>query len=175
MMVFLDDKVKENKNELCKKVIQIASALQIMPSWLMIVMYFESRLNPKAVNSNTGATGLIQFMPTTAKNLGTTVEELKEMTNVQQLDYVYKYLKPYKGKIDSLTDLYLCIFYPYAVSRPNEYILGSQNGTAAKIAQQNPIFDSDKDGLITKYDVILYIDRFAKSLGYTGDTVKKKI
>ena len=175
MLLFLEDKVKENKTAFCQKVIQIASALQILPSWLMIVMYFESRLNSKAVNSTSGATGLIQFMPTTARNLGTTTDELKEMSNVNQLDYVYLYLKPYKGKIESLTDLYLCIFYPYAVSRPYDYILGSQNGTATKIAEQNAIFDADKDGLITKGEVVAYIDRFAKSLGYTGETIKKKV
>ena len=37
------------------------------------------------------ATGLIQFMPKTAKNFGTSTQELFKMDNVKQLDYVHKY------------------------------------------------------------------------------------
>lgn len=174
MLLFLLDKVKENQKEFGEKVLHISSALQIIPSWLMIIMYFECRLNSKAKNSYTNAVGLIQFIPPTAQALGTSTEALLNMSNVQQLDYVYLYLKKYKGKINSLTDLYLCVFYPYAVGRPNDYILGSQNGTAAKIAEQNPVFDLDKDGIIQKGDVVSYIDKFAKQIGYTGETEKKK-
>jgi hypothetical protein len=58
------------------------------------------------------ATGIIQFMPRTAKGLNTTTQALYKMTNVQQLDYVYKYFLPAKGKLKSFEDLYLYTFYP---------------------------------------------------------------
>lgn len=40
-----------------------------------------------------GATGLIQFMPSIAKALGTTTDELKKMSAIDQLPYVTKYFQ----------------------------------------------------------------------------------
>lgn len=96
------------------------------------------------------ATGLIQFMPKTAKHLGTSTQELFKMNNVQQLDYVYKYFLPAKGKLKSFEDLYLYTFYPISVGKPDDYIIGSERGLdyAKKIVQQNPL-DINKDGHIT--------------------------
>ena len=53
--------VKENKKEFALKVTDICNQLNIKPEWLMFVMWFESRLNPQAVNPISGSTGLIQF------------------------------------------------------------------------------------------------------------------
>ena len=96
------------------------------------------------------ATGLIQFMPKTAKNLGTSTQQLFKMSNVQQLDYVYKYFLSAKGKLKSFEDLYLYTFYPISVGKPDDYIIGSERGLdyAKKIVQQNPL-DLNKDGHIT--------------------------
>ena len=56
------------------------------------------------------ATGLIQFMPKTAKNLGTSTQQLFKMSNVQQLDYVYKYFlsakADYKTNFEHLRQLH---------------------------------------------------------------------
>ena len=91
----------------------ICRSLQINPAWLMMVMWTESRLNAQAVNKQPGdpedplvrsvkrATGLIQFMPDTALSLGTTTKALYLMNAVDQLHYVYKYFKPWTGKIKS--------------------------------------------------------------------------
>lgn len=174
--LFLENKVTTNRDEFVKKVIYIAGLLNIPPSWLMIVMNFESGLNSKAQNAKSKATGLIQFMPATAKAMGTTPEDLLSMSNVEQLNFVYKYLRQYAGKINSLTDLYLCIFYPYAVTQPDNYTLGLHltPEVANKIAELNPVFDTDKDGYIKKYDVVQYINNYARRIGYTGEVVKKK-
>lgn len=174
MSLFLANKIKGgNNSEFERKVIAIANQLGIKPNWLMIVMNFESGLNSKAVNATSGATGLIQFMPATAQGLGTTTEELKNMTNIRQLDFVYSYLARYAGKIHSLTDLYLCIFYPNAVGKENTYILGKRtNGVldqnnANLIARQNRIFDTNNDGFVTKSEVERYITSYANKLGYS--------
>ena len=87
--------VKENREEFTEKVASICSQLNIKPDWLMFVMWFESKLNPQAVNPISGATGLIQFMPSTARGLGTTTDVLRHMKNVKQLDYVLAYVRPY--------------------------------------------------------------------------------
>jgi len=101
-----EEKVKSNKDAFIAKVVNICGILGIEPEWLMQVFMKESGVDHQAVNPVSGATGLIQFMPTTAINLGTTVAALKSMSNVQQLDWVYKYLAPFSGKMKSYIDLY---------------------------------------------------------------------
>ncbi len=83
--------------------------------------------------------GLIQFMPSTARSLGTTTTVLKHMSNVQQLDYVLAYLRPYKGRMKRWIDVYLAVFYPKAMGNPNFVI------TSDIVAKQNKIFDLNKD------------------------------
>ena len=139
--------VKENKTEFVTKVGQICDKLNIEEDWLMFVMYFESRLDPKATNPISQAQGLIQFMPSTARALGTTVQALKGMSNIEQLDYVYAYLKPYKWKMNSWIDVYLAVFYPKAMNQGN-YII-----TSDIVAKQNKIFDLNKDLDITVAEI----------------------
>lgn len=131
--------IKENRQEFVAKVVKICDELRISPDWLMFVMWFESKLNPHAVNPISGATGLIQFMPSTARSLGTSVEDLKRMNNVEQLDYVLAYLRPYKGRMKRWIDVYLAVLYPKAMGNPNFVI------TSDIVAKQNKIFDLNKD------------------------------
>lgn len=148
-----EEKIKENKNDFIATVKGIAQSLGFAPEWLMQVFMIESSLNHRAVNPATKATGLIQFMPATAARLGTSIEALKAMTNVQQLTYVYKYLEPYRGKINSYQDLYFAVFFPAAIGKPENWILQASSLSASKIAQQNPIFDLNRDGIITVEEV----------------------
>src|SRR5574338_96133 len=125
-MIF-ENLIKENKEQFINEAKNIALELNIPVEWLIFVMWFESGLNSKAVNFQKGdnpiaserckfrATGLIQFMPTTARNLGTTNTDLYNMSNVKQLGYVKKYLSQWKGKFKSFEDLYLAVFYPAAI------------------------------------------------------------
>ena len=138
-----EEYIKENREEFTEKVNNISNELGIEANWLMFVMWFESRLNPKAVNPISGATGLIQFMPSTARSLGTTTDVLKRMNNIQQSDYVLAYLRPYKGKMKSWVDVYLAVFYPKAMGKPHFVI------TSDIVAKQNKIFDLNKDLDIT--------------------------
>lgn len=166
--MILCNKIRYNNPQaFAQKVADISSQLGIDPDWLMLVMYFESGLNPKAVNRTSGATGLIQFMPSTARNMGTSTESLADMDALDQLDYVYKYLLPYKNKMSSLVDVYLSVFYPSAVGKEDGYVLGGA-GTdmSKKIASQNKIFDTNKDGQITKREVATYFENWAsRTLG----------
>ncbi len=134
-----EEYIKDNRIEFTEKVNNICTELRIEANWLMFVMWFESRLNPQAVNPISGATGLIQFMPSTARGLGTTTAVLKRMNNVQQLDYVLAYLRPYKGRMKTWVDVYLAVFYPRAMGNPNFVI------TSDIVAKQNKIFDLNKD------------------------------
>ena len=134
-----EEYIKDNRIEFTEKVNNICTELRIEANWLMFVMWFESKLNPQAVNPISGATGLIQFMPSTARGLGATTAVLKRMSNVQQLDYVLAYLRPYKGRMKRWVDVYLAVFYPKAMGNPNFVI------TSDIVAKQNKIFDLNKD------------------------------
>lgn len=137
--MYFEEYVQSNTKEFTDKVEDICCELQIRPNWLMFVMYFESRLNHRAVNRISGATGLIQFMPSTARGLGTTTDALFNMSNVDQLYYVKKYLMPYRGRMKRWVDVYLAVFYPAALGNPN-YVI-----TRDIVAIHNPIFDINKD------------------------------
>lgn len=141
--------VTTNKQAFLAKVKEVSKKLLIEPDWLMAVMYKESGINPQAVNPNGGATGLIQFMPATAKSLGTSTTALKNMSNVEQLDYVYKYYKPYITKLNSYPDLYMATFFPAALGKSNDYVLQTSSLSAGTIARANPVIDLNKDNKIT--------------------------
>lgn len=145
------------------KVDKIASALGVKSSDLMAIMKQESRVDSTAVNKMSGATGLIQFMPATARQLGTSVEELRTMDPVQQLDYVYKYFKMTGVGNGTLGDLYMAVFMPKYVGYPEDTVLG-QNGAegfSGKVYAQNRGLDRNNDGAITIADVKSSVARFA--------------
>ena len=104
------------------------------------------------------ATGLIQFMPDTAIALGTTVEELKKLSPTEQLDYVYKYFKPYTNKIYDFSHLYSINFYPYMLDKGSEYVIGSEKGEkyTKLVAKQNKGIDLNKDNKITSSEFKKY-------------------
>lgn len=147
-----EEKIQGDKPAFIKKVQAVASFLSIPANWIMAVINSETAgtFSPDIQNPNGGATGLIQFMPATAKALGTTTDALKRMSSVQQLDYVKAYFAPYKGMIDSFEDLYLVTFYPNAdgihggtLSKPDNWSFPSF------VTRQNAGLDKSKDGLIT--------------------------
>ena len=131
------------------KVRQIASRLGVPPDYLMAVMWSESRLDPAATNPEGGATGLIQFMPATAAGLGTSCEALREMSALDQLDYVERFFRPYAPRCRTFGDFYMACFFPAAIGKEDDYVLQTRKLSAERIARQNPAFDTDRDGRIT--------------------------
>jgi hypothetical protein len=131
------------------KVIKISGNLGVDPNYLMAAMAFESgeTFSASVKNAASGATGLIQFMPSTATSLGTSTSALAAMTPENQLDYVEKYFTPYKNKLNSLENVYMAILWPAAIGKPNNYVLFSSPSVAY---QQNKGLDADKDGNVTK-------------------------
>jgi hypothetical protein len=156
MKLQYQDKVPSSyRDEFVKKVQSISSSLSIDPNWLMAIMFWESAgtFSPSVQNKTSGATGLIQFMPSTATGLGTSTTQLKSMSAVQQLDYVYKYYLPYKGKIKNYVDTYFVTFFPLAIGKPDSFVLETKNISASLIARQNPAFDVDKNGKVQVWEV----------------------
>ena len=154
---------KDNPNvteDFKAKVIEISKGLKTEPKVLMAIMAFESgkTFSPSVKNAEgSGATGLIQFMPETAKNLGTTTEKLEKMAVSEQLDYVQKYFEDYKGKLNSTSDAYMAVLWPKAVGQADDYILFSDGSNAYK---QNKGLDRDGDGNITKEEASRDVRKF---------------
>lgn len=159
------------------------TCLQLMPSRdlsefmseVLSCMAFETAysFSPSVRNPHSGATGLIQFMPSTARSLGTTVDALEKMTQAEQMNYVYRYFLPYKNRLSNLGDVYLAIFYPAAMNKPDDWVI-ARKGT--KVYSQNEVFDKTNKGFITRGDTLAAVrDAYRRgsspNLLYTG-TVK---
>lgn len=142
------------------KVREVAGMLGIPAEWLMAVMYAESSFNPSALNhKGSGATGLIQFMPATAAELGVSLDRLRRMEAVQQLEYVYLYLQTVReryGDYQHLTDLYLAILFPRARGQDYCFTLYARPSQAYL---QNAGLDEDKDGRVTVSDIDRHLKR----------------
>lgn len=157
----------------------VCEELSISPSWLACVISFETggSFSPSQRNGwaaqealrtgkpYAGAVGLIQFMPSTARALNTAPEALAQMTFTEQLVYVKKYLMSYRGRMKSLEDTYLAVFYPAAIGKEDGWVVANANGTvlsnkptntadevkrAKAVYTQNAGFDSAKMGQVTR-------------------------
>ncbi len=166
---------KKVSDEFAQKVIRIGKGLETKPDNLMTCMAFESAetFSPSIENgAGSGATGLIQFMPLTAIGLGTTTEKLAKMSAVEQLDYVEKYFRPYRGKIGTLADTYMAILYPHAIGKPLSYVMFDKEDTKhPKQYFQNRGLDFNKDGKILKEEVV----RKVVGKFYRGDLFAREI
>lgn len=134
------------------RVFTIADDLATQPDWLMACMAFETgeTFSPSVRNAaGSGAVGLIQFMPATARGLGVTSEQLAAMTAEQQLGYVHNYFKPYRWRMKSLADAYMAILWPAAIGRPDSAALWSREERPTTY-RQNAGLDGNRDGVITK-------------------------
>lgn len=127
---------------------------------LLDVFLFETigSLSPSKQNADTLATGLIQFMPNTARVLGTSVDRLRNMSFDDQLVYVRKYFDQngYTKKVRSSNDpldCYLAVFFPAAIGKPDSFVIQTSKLSPSLIAKQNPVFDLDKNKLITKSEI----------------------
>jgi hypothetical protein len=132
------------------KVIEIAGRLAINPDHLMAIMAFETgrSFDPAVTNhAGSGATGLIQFMPATARALGTSTAALSRMSAIDQLDYVEAYLAPYAGRMKDLPSAYMAVLYPRAVDKAPGYVLFRKGSKAYKL---NRGLDLNGDGQVTK-------------------------
>jgi hypothetical protein len=123
-----------------QKVEEIANYLGVKPSDIYIIIGAETAgtFDSTIVNRQSGATGLIQFMPSTARGLGTTTEQLRNMSPVEQLEYVKRYYAPYRGRTKNVYDLYAVTFFPAALGKSDSYVFQTKNISAQTISQQNP-------------------------------------
>lgn len=139
------------------RVREIAGNLNIDASWLMAVMGFETgyTFSPSIKNPGSSATGLIQFVSSTAKSLGTSTTHLARMTAVQQLDYVEKYFNQYKGRINNLGDCYMAVFWPAGIGKPDTYVIAT---SPSSVYNANAGLDANRDGKITRGEAVARVN-----------------
>jgi len=134
------------------------------PSGIALVIYSESRFIPSAHNPLPGssATGLLQFIESTAKMLGTTTAAIAKMSAEEQLPLVEKYFQmTLKGKVpDRFEDYYFPVLgRSDLVGKPDDTIIWS---AGSEEYDNNKGLDGNKDGVITVGDIRNHMDALAK-------------
>jgi hypothetical protein len=137
----------------------IAKRLKTDPAWLLNVMASESLFNPATRNRLPGqtASGLLQFIESTAQSMGTTTEEIRRMSPVEQLRLIEKYLAPFRGRLNSLADVYSAVFRGFIVEGGDTSVvapLGKSN-RERRVYSLNRWLDFNSDGKITKGELAL--------------------
>lgn len=140
------------------KVHAMAARLGLEVDHLMAVMAFETgeTFDPAIRNPLSGATGLIQFMPATARRLGTSTDALASMSAEEQLDWVERYFATWRGRLGTLADTYMAVLWPRAIGKPDDYALFKEPSTAYR---QNRGLDRNKDGAVTKHEAAWKVQR----------------
>lgn len=169
------------------KAVEVAAELGINPNWLLAVVYFETAktFSPAKTNS-IGSVGLIQFTRDksgvnykTINGKKYVLTDIAKMNFVQQMDLVSEYFKEVKrttGKsLNSFMDVYFAVFFPKALNQSSTYILQTSGLSSSLIAKQNPIFDTNKDGKITKSEIEAFFSSYFTKNGFDFETdINKK-
>jgi hypothetical protein len=141
-----------------------STSLGINTNDLLRVIEFETAgtFDPAISAPTSSATGLIQFLESTAQGLGTSTEALAGMSRAEQMQYVEAYLRPYADRINNFGDLYMAIHWPAGVGQSDDFVMyreGSDEYTA------NRGLDSNGDGTVTRGETLAVIERNAPSGG----------
>lgn len=149
--------VRGNPNvtpEFLREVEGVAQRVGAQPEHLMAAMSFETggTFASDVKNPRSSATGLIQFMDSTAKGLGTSTAALAQMTPTEQLQYVEKYFEPYRGRLNDLESVYTTIL----AGSPHDAndVLFNQG---EKAFGPNRELDVDGDGRITAAEATAHV------------------
>ena len=150
---------------------KIADKHNIKAAELLGLIASESSFKGDALNETSGAGGLIQFKPKIAEEFGTTVDDIRKMSLVDQLPLIDRYLSKNLPKNATTSQLYGSVFMPsYADRGPDFQLLGSGdqfddgekiNSTIRARYERNSGLDLDGDGFI--------------SVGELGSRIKNKM
>jgi len=150
----------------------VAERLQTQPAWLLNVMASESLFNPAARNSLPGqtASGPLQFIEATARRLGTTTDAIRRTNPVEQLRLIERYLTPFRGRLNSLADVYLAVFRGIVIEGEDGVVV-IDSGREPRIYALNKSLDLNGDGRIVKGELglaALSVGRFLPAQAVHG-------
>lgn len=119
------------------------------PLWVELARWIEveSGWKPDARNPTTDASGLIQWMPATAKIYGLTTAEIRAMGRADQAPLVQRYFATvarHYGGLRRPGDAYVAGAYPVALSYPPDRVIAEQG--SAIWAQNRPWRDPTLPG-----------------------------
>lgn len=142
-------------SELAQEIVDTAARLGTNPLWLANLIRAESKFNPAIVNNISGASGLIQFIPPTAVSLGTTVERIRQMSALEQMALVEKYLAQYRP-LDTKQRLYLAVFRPASRNWPPDQEIPEKEW------RDNPWRNSPSGYIKTPRDYVAFVDSLSR-------------
>ena len=129
---------------------------------LLGMMHAESGIQANIQNS-IGATGLIQFMPSTARAMGTNVNAIKQLSRAQQLPLVDQYFTMNRlPRGATAGQLYASVFWPAALRRPSDHVIAS---AGSRVYSQNAGLDVNRDGSITVGDLTERVSQKRQEIG----------
>ena len=134
---------------------------------LLTAISFETvgTFRPDIKNPGSTATGLIQFLESTAKGLGTSTSALAKMSRVEQMEYVEKYLRPFKGRMKNLGDVYMAIHWPGGVGKDDNYVMYREGSNNYRL---NKVLDVNGDGTVTRGESLQRVRQSSGSGGQGG-------
>lgn len=179
------------------KLLEVAAAVQMKPEDILNVMAVESGINPAAHNPGGDASGLLQFMPSTLKQLGFkgTHADFRNLAAEDQLDYVKRLIlgnmRYNGGPFTSASQYYVANFLPVALKLPGikredpETVIVAKNpdhphlpGISTHQEQifynSNPALDANHDGVITYGDIQQVLQRAAGGKNFQSALAQMK-
>ena len=164
-----------------KAVTEVSEKRGINQAEFLGLMASESSLDPKAVNKDTGATGLIQFLPEVAERLGTTTDKILEMSRTDQVKLIDKYFD-----VNKLPDnptagqLKTNVLMPAYTDKGDDFELMTKNkkftdGEAGNpnTFSQNKGLDYNEDGFVTVGEAGQSIFKKMEEFGIKDTTPQK--
>jgi Transglycosylase SLT domain len=140
--------------EFLQELRQVAERIETRPEWLLNVIASESSFIPSARNRlpRQTASGLLQIIEGTAAGLGTNTAAIRRMNAVEQLRLIEKYFTPFRGKLNSLGDVYLAVFRGFIMAGGLETVVAPLDGSRKerRTYHLNRGLDVDRNGRITK-------------------------
>ena len=144
----LKEDIKNNKFEpyFLKALEEMCLDLKIHCMGLLSVIYHESKFDPKAQNLKTKATGLIQFLPSTAKYLRTSIDNLLGMSQIEQLNYVRAHFETFRRKANykDPKEVAKAVFYPDCIGTSKCEVTREGSETY----ESNKSADTNGDGIL---------------------------
>lgn len=163
-------------DEFYKEIVEIAKRVNCDPVYLSIVLYQESKFNPRAKNGSFRGIGQMSHVTLAdslqhvkRKNLDIevntkmTINRFERLSREKQLPYIEAYIMNAKNlagiganeKIEP-GELYALFFTPGNANKP---VLASKNSAkTARFYRANRYFDDNKDGKITTAELKKFLD-----------------
>ena len=159
---FVERVSKDIDDDFFPKLRLVAMALGARARDMMAVMYSESACKADAWNDNPkslppekrwNASGLIQFMPPTLVGLGWTAGHaaFRALTATEQLSWVERYYRAYRGHLGTVGGLYVATFLPALIRHAGDrdFVLTAKAGVLPWAYGPNAAFDANRDLSIT--------------------------